>query len=39
MASDRADEPREIVAAKFVVVPIGAFWRLLDDVVGWFSGS
>ena len=33
------DESREIVTARFVVVPIGAFWRVLGDVLGWFSGN
>ncbi len=36
---EAGDESEEIVTAKFVVVPIGAFWRLLGDVVGWFSSS
>lgn len=36
---DAGNEPKEIVTAKFVVVPIGAFWRMLGDVVGWFRGS
>lgn len=36
---EAGDEPREIVTAKFAVVPIGAFWRMLGDVVGWFRGS
>ena len=36
---DAGNEPKEIVTAKFVVVPIGAFWRMLGDVVGWFRGG
>jgi hydroxyacylglutathione hydrolase len=36
---EAGDESREIVTARFVVVPIDAFWRVLGDVVGWFSGS
>lgn len=33
---EAGDEPREIVTANFAVVPIGTFWRVLGDVVGWF---
>ena len=33
------DEPRQIAAGRFVVEPIGAFWRVLGDVVGWISGD
>ena len=36
---DAGNEPKDIVTAKFVVVPIGAFWRVLGDVLGWFGGS
>ena len=32
------DDPREIVTPTFAVVPIGTFWRMLGDVIGWFSG-
>ena len=31
------NEPKEIVLAKFVVVPIGAFWRMLSNVLGWLG--
>jgi len=33
------DEPEEIVTTRFVVAPVGAFWRVLGDVIGWFSGD
>lgn len=33
------DEPEEIVTNRFVVAPVGAFWRVLGDVIGWFSGD
>jgi hydroxyacylglutathione hydrolase len=36
---EAGDESREIVTPRFVVVPIGAFWRVLGDVVGWFRGG
>jgi hydroxyacylglutathione hydrolase len=35
---DAGNEPREIVTSKFVVVPIGAFQRVLSDVLGWILG-
>lgn len=31
------DKPKEIATAKFVVVPIGAFWRMLGSVLSWFG--
>ena len=31
------NESREMVLAKFVVVPIGAFWRMLSNVLGWLG--
>lgn len=31
------DESREIVTGKFVVVPLGAFWRMLGSVLGWLG--
>ena len=31
------NESKEIVLAKFVVVPIGAFWRMLSNVLGWLG--
>ena len=34
-----SDGPRQIPAGKFVVEPIGAFWRVMGDVIGWFSGD
>ena len=34
---DAGDDPGEIVMAKFVVVPIGAFWRMLSDALGWLG--
>ena len=34
---DAGNEPKEIVLAKFVVVPIGAFWRMLSNVLGWLG--
>lgn len=33
------DEPKQIVTDRFVVEPIGAFWRVLGDVIGWFRGG
>ena len=36
---DAGDEPVEIPTARFAVAPIGAFWRVLGDVVSWFSGD
>lgn len=35
---DAGNESKEIVTDKFVVVPIGAFRRVLGDVLGWISG-
>lgn len=31
------DKPKEIVTAKFVVVPIGAFWRMLGSALSWLG--
>lgn len=36
---DAGDEPEEIVTPRFVVAPIGAFWRVLGDIVGWFNSD
>lgn len=30
------DEPKEITTAKFVVVPIAPFWRMVDTILSWF---
>ena len=35
---DAGNEPEEIVTSRFVVVPIGAFQRVLGDVLGWILG-
>ena len=35
---DAGDEPEEIVTTRFVVVPIGAFQRMLGDFLTWLSG-
>ena len=35
---DAGDEPKEVVTARFAVVPIGAFQRVLSDVLGWIAG-
>jgi hydroxyacylglutathione hydrolase len=29
------DEPKEITTAKFVVVPIAPFWRIVDTILSW----
>jgi len=34
---DAGDESRQIAMTRFVVVPIGAFWRVLDSILGWFA--
>lgn len=36
---DAGDEPEEIVTPRFVVAPVGTFWRVLGDIVGWFSSD
>ena len=33
---DAGDEPKEITTAKFVVVPIAPFWRIVDTILSWF---
>lgn len=33
------EEPKEIVTSKFVVVPIGFFWRMVGSALGWLSGN
>jgi hydroxyacylglutathione hydrolase len=35
---DAGNEPKEIVTSRFVVVPIGAFQRVLSDALGWIFG-
>ena len=35
---DAGNESKEVVTAKFAVVPIGAFQRVLSDVLGWIAG-
>lgn len=34
---DAGDEPKEIATPKFVVVPVGAFWRVLGGVASWLG--